>query len=50
MKRIDWDSIKELYEGSDMSIRAIVKDYGVFHNEVSKKAKIDGWSLYTPAI
>ncbi len=48
--RIDWDSIKELYEGSDMSVRAIAKQYGVSHTAVNKKAKKEGWKRYAPPI
>lgn len=33
-----------------MSIRAIARRYGVSHTAVNKKAKIEGWRRYAPAV
>ncbi len=40
---VDWELVKSSYENTSDSLRAIARQYGTSHTQITKKAELGGW-------
>lgn len=45
-----WESIKNDYQGSSVSVRALADKYSINRNKINKKRKEENWVKYVPSV